>query len=211
MKKLLIALILSGTYSSYAQQADAIRKWELGLGAGTGMNTVPKTSKGGAYHQVINFTSQLSLARNLGSHFQLGIEITPTVISYSRKASFASGWPNTTTVNVRTVIADPAVPVSIFANYRIDLNGIEIYGGVNAGYVGTFIIKNDRGYTMYDDAKTGYAYGAQLGIQAHLKKRFSIYIEANGRVMKLQEHVLISYLPDPLILSGALIGMRYDI
>lgn len=211
MKRLLITLMTIAPIVTFAQKKDSTsHKWELGLAIGVSSNSVQSDWEDHSFTHAINFASQISIARNIGKHFQAGAEICSTTMAYKGKAYLH--YVNNGTVvpeTYRVVIGNPALPMYLFANYCYSIKDIKLYAGVAAGYAIATTNGNGKD-TYYDKTENGPAFGVQAGLQDKLTRHLSIYLEADVRNLSLHEKVVYySYLPAPLYYYCGLAGVRY--
>lgn len=215
MKRSLLVLLLISPLLSFATNSDSTSKWEAGIAIGLSNNSVQSNWENHFFHHTMNFASQISIMRNLGKHFQVGAEVCPTMISYKESVYGFTPSPGPgiaatySSFSHKVVIANPALPICLMGNYRLDIGNVRVYAGLAAGFVTTMINKaNDK--TAYDRSKNGITYGGQIGVQDKLTNRLSVYLEVDVRNLSLHETaVYYSYLPSPLYYYCGLVGLRY--
>lgn len=177
MKKLLFLLCLP--CFAHAQ------KYELVLGAGISTN-----SSNGAYSSssryaggthTVNPSGLLSVYRNITSHFQLGISFNPTTLTYKERLNVmsATSFPDSEIWNIKTIIANPAIPVLLSGNYKWR----KLYGGIGIGYLFPIIIESKKSaapdFYEYSKSQGGVVYNIHAGYVQKITSRFSLDISAS--------------------------------
>lgn len=178
MKKLLLLLLLP--CFAHAQ------KYELVLGAGISTNTFNSaytsspTYAGGKH--TINPSGLIGVYRNITPRLQVGISLNPTTLTYKEQLNvqvFVGTGPQNEVWNIRTIIANPALPVLLSGNYKWK----KLYAGIGIGYLFPIINESKKStetdHYEYSKSQGGLVYNIHAGYVQKITSRFSLDISAS--------------------------------
>lgn len=185
MKPIILTAIACITISAaYAQ------KWELGTDGGVVFNSVPSYTNATSLIRPskLSLIGDVKLIRNF-KKWQLGIEGSALRLTYINNGFY---WPLTneyipgpltTNSDYKTIIlANPAVPVTIFANkIFINKNRLQVYAGLSVGYTylsQTFSYPSNFYLVHIHNEGDGYTFGFHMGGTYYLTK----HIGLNGEI-----------------------------
>ncbi|MBA3830050.1 MAG: hypothetical protein H0X33_14005 [Taibaiella sp.] len=212
MKKLATILALLPTLA-FGQQ------YELGLSAGVSINSKPTNNmyfKGDVITP--NYAADVTLLRNFGDDFQIGIDIHEMELSRRSHIVYDDYGHLIGADNKKFVYAKFASSICIVLNKKIYLDDNYFYGGIAMG--GAIARNNSHklsGDAAYEAPDGGYglSMGIQVGYVYNFCQRFALCGELASRYMDLDydAHAPITLpatnLHYRMIAYSATIGFRY--
>jgi hypothetical protein len=191
------------------------QRFEIGLNGGIGLNTIPMSLPSYSFNSDRKTTpasavSLFKLAYNC-KRWKFGLEAEYTNLSYQYKAQefyYINGQLVESFGPYKTVkLGNPAIPVKLFADYKISWKHKEVYGGVSAGYVSlsNMVSVPPAEWSQVLQPNTGYGFvvGVQLGGTYFMTQRIGINAELQGCYMSLLHE------SNKLFEFPATIGIRY--
>lgn len=169
------------------------QKWELGLNGGIVWNTLPSYIEKTEYTapSKLSLMGNVKLMRNF-KKWQVGLSVSAMQLTYINKMQF---WLEDMSTPFseepfgdKVVMANPAVPVTLFVNRKVDFKRVELYGGLSAGYVYlSQRIKYFTGATFqtYHNTGSGYTIGAQLGGTYYITRHIGLNGELSAAYLQL--------------------------
>ncbi len=187
----LIAIAFFVINTSFAQ------KWELGTDGGVVFNTIPSFTNATSLIRPskLSLTGDVKLIRNF-KKWQLGIEGSALRLTYINNGVYLPltndniPGPFSKNSDYKTIIlANPAVPVTIFANkIFIHKNQLQMYAGLSAGYAylsQTFSYPSNFYFVHVHNEGDGYTFGFHVGGTYYLTKHIGLNGEIDANYIHL--------------------------
>ena len=182
-----------------------IYRWDIKLGVGLSANTIP--NKNDDWHKEEK-AAQINIAKNIGAHYQLGIELSFVNMGYAKAGTFITNGRSAIVYNER-IYAKPAIPICLFGNYRFRFGYSIFYVGLSAGYMWTKGNSN-ASETMTENNVSSITFGGHIGYQYLLGKRLSIAATANLRYCNLKtQQEDNTYKATPIYYYPITVGVGY--
>jgi len=182
-----------------------IYRWDIKLGVGLSANTIP--NKNDDRHKEEK-AAQINIAKNIGAHYQLGIELSFVNMGYAKAGTFITNGRSVIVYNER-IYAKPAIHICLLGNYRFRFEYSIFYVGLSAGYMWTKVNSN-ASETMTENNASSITFGGQIGYQYLLGKRLSIAATANLRYCNLKtQQEDNTYKATPIYYYPITVGVGY--
>jgi hypothetical protein len=209
MKYLFLPMLLFITNSLFAQN------FLLGINGGLMHDAVHNTTQGSIIEDADKFqdhviSPDVSIkAMYVHNHYQYGIAVDYRTLSY--KINYIDEiWGQAEFIKLQ--FKDQDIPLKLFINRTIQLNHVELYGGISLGYV--FISETFGSTVQHPNSAVG---DLHIGVTYFVTKKVGINLELAGEYINYpplnqEDHSFPPYLGCNVLDKGSLsaaIGVRY--
>jgi|GEM_PF-1712966 len=182
-----------------------VYRWDIWAGIGLSSNTIPDRNNNKHKEERV---AQIRIARNIGMHYQLGVELSFVDMGYAKAGTFITNGRAVIVYNER-IYAKPTIPLCLFGNYKVKFGYSTFYAGVIAGYMWT-VINYNASEVMTENNASSITLGGQIGYQYLLGKRLSIAASASLRYCNLKtQQEDNTYKATPIYYYPITVGVGY--
>lgn len=182
-----------------------IKNCEIGAGIGLGSNTIPGST---GYKHKEEKAASIRLAKNIGLHYQVGIELSAVNMGYAQ-AGTINAWRGLSVVYTECIYGKPAIPICLFGNYKFHIGYSTFYAGAAAGYMWT-VTKYSGEQVKTENNASSIVVGGQIGYQYLLGRHLSFAATASLRYCNLRTlHEDNTYKATPIFYYPIIAGVSY--